>query len=221
MQLHDAVPLRGRAFTGPAVLFLVLAALALVGAPRGLRADDMAVEIDNAAAGCMVRGTFETRVPDSVAWAVLTDYDHISRFVSSMRSSEVVQRHGDSLVVRQQAVGGLWFIHRRMNVVLEIRQVLKLAILFHDVSGQDFKSYAGAWRLVRDGDELHVQYELAAEPRLAVPKGLCRGVLRRTALELLTEVRTEMTRRAAAPGPALGIRPNGAIPAAHTAAVPL
>jgi hypothetical protein len=100
-------------------------------------------------------------------------------------------------LLRQDAVGGVFLLRRRMHVLLQVDEDSTRRIGFRDVLGKDFLRYAGEWRLSADSTGSHVEYELDAEPRSAVVRAFCRGAMRNTAEDLLTQVRAEMMRRAA------------------------
>src|SRR6266699_1742851 len=55
--------------------------------------------------GYRVVGTFRVNASSQVAWSVLTDYDNLSSFVSSMRSSSAARPEAGRLLVTQEAVG--------------------------------------------------------------------------------------------------------------------
>ncbi len=190
--------------SGPARFAMVLLVVAGFTRVGTVRANDHEprVTVDNAGSICRVVGEFGVPVPDSIAWSVLTDYAHISRFVHSMRSSTVERREGDRLLVRQEAVGGVLFFRRRVRVLLEIHEEAGRRISFHDVSGQDFHSYSGVWRIARVGSGTRVDYELATDPRASLPKSMYRGILRNMVQDLLDQVRSEMLRRSGALGAA-------------------
>jgi hypothetical protein len=175
---------------------LFLALLPALLAVTVARADDVWVNVDNAGGGCGVRGGFLVPVSDSLAWNVLTDYDHIVSFVSSMRSSRIVSRDSSGLKVHQVAVGGVFIFHKRVEVVLHVREEPFQRIAFRDELRKDFKDYQGEWRVTSGPSGTVVEYELAAEPRAALPRSVCRGALGHTAHDLLEQVRAEMLRRA-------------------------
>lgn len=172
----------------------IVGALLLIPAPS--RANDPSVTVDDAQDACGVQGEFRAPVSGVTAWQVLTDYDHIARFVSSVRSSRVERRDEHGLLLRQDAVGGFFLFHRRVQVLLDVRETPGSRIAFHDVLNKDFRSYVGEWRIATDSSETRVNYELRAEPRTPMPRGFCRVMLRRVARDLLQQVRAEMVRRA-------------------------
>src|SRR5262245_21174698 len=62
-------------------------------AEAGAAADSgIRVRVERSREGLEVEGHCVVRAPAEVAWQVLTDYDGIGRFVSSMRESRVTSR---------------------------------------------------------------------------------------------------------------------------------
>ena len=173
----------------------LIALLLLVAAPA--RAEGVTVTLSDSSGECGVRGGFLAPVPGAIAWAVLTDYDGIARFVKSMHSSRMELGEDGRRLLRQDAVARVFLVRRHMRVLLEIHEDVGRRIDFHDVLGKDFRRYVGAWRVSGTPVETKVEYELVAAPTSGVARALCRGMLRNTARDLLEEVRAEMMRRAA------------------------
>lgn len=165
--------------------------------PSLVHAQQVAISIDNTPGDCRARGVFVAPVSALIAWQVLTDYDGISRFVRSMRSSRVEKIAAGRKFVRQDAEASVFMVRRHMHVLLEIEEDPPHRIRFRDVLGEDFQSYTGEWRLSRVPGGTRVDYELAAAPRSGMARTLCRGVLRSSARDLLQQIRAEMLRRAA------------------------
>lgn len=142
-----------------------------------------------------VEGSFRVETPVLVAWAVLTDYDKLSSFVSSMRSSVSSRGPSGRLLVIQEAVGRAGPFKRTLNVVLDVSEEPPARIAFQDVSGGSFHSYVGAWTIHPEaGGGIRVTYVLDARPRSA-PRLFGRSILASNARALLEEVRLEMVRR--------------------------
>ena len=180
------------------VLMLAPVAASAASETKPAHADEPVVVMGEAREGCFVQGRFHAAVADTLAWNVLADYDHISRFVSSVRLSRVERRDAGGMLLRQDAVGGFFLFHRRVQVLLEIHEQHGSHIRFHDVLGKDFHEYVGEWNITADSTGTQVHYELKAEPKSPLPRSFCRGMLRRMAQDLLEQVRTEMLRRAQA-----------------------
>ena len=141
-----------------------------------------------------IEGSFRTSTPAPVAWAVLTDYDNLPSFVSSMKSSAASRDGAGRLLVRQQAVGRVGPFTRSMSVVLDVTEESPARIAFRDVSGESFASYSGAWTVAPEGDGVRVTYVLEARPH-ASPPLFARSILGANARGLLDQVRDEMQRR--------------------------
>jgi len=170
--------------------FAPLVVLAVLAAP------DVAVKLSSDRGSCAVHGVFDVPVSQAVAWQVLTDYDSLGRFVRSIEASHLERQPDGRLLVRQTAVGSAFLVRRHVRVLLALELDPDHRIGFRDVLGKDFQSYIGEWRLSTDSSATHVEYRLDAEPRGFVARTFCRGALRNTAQELLTQVRAEMIRRA-------------------------
>jgi carbon monoxide dehydrogenase subunit G len=164
-------------------------------------ASDVTVTVEHREGAYEVRGRFATTVPQDLVWDVLTDYANISRFVESMKQSEVESRKGARLKVRQQAVVGVFPLRRKARFTLDVLEQRPERIEFRDILGQDFRFYRGAWDLSGDSTGTRVAYWLDAAPKGVAPAWLGRGVMRHGAEDLLEQVRAEIERRAQARPP--------------------
>jgi hypothetical protein len=137
-----------------------------------------------------VEGEFRAPVSPERAWQVLTDYSRIPDFVSSMKSSKVLERTEGRVLVEQRASGGFLFFRRRVCVILDVRELRPHTITFEDVSHDDFDRYAGSWSIESSTSGVLVRYSLRARPRGAAP--FMGRAMRRGAEDLLEQVRAEM-----------------------------
>jgi len=85
----------------PVLLLLLLS----FGRP-GLAAssEDVVVRIERAGDEFIAEGSFHVAVPQEVAWAVLTDYEGMPRFIDDMTESRVLERDAQWLRVVQRGV---------------------------------------------------------------------------------------------------------------------
>lgn len=179
--------------------------IALSSVARGA---DVSLHIEGDHPGWYVmEGSFTVAASREVAWAVLTDYDHIGRFVSSIRASRILERHPDHIVLEQEASGGVLFFRRRTFVRLDIYEQPLRHLWFQDTSGRDFLSYSGAWLIEGEPSSVRVEYRLEAAPRFYVPGFLAHGIFRKSAERLLDEVRLEIMKRASAAVPGIAQAP--------------
>lgn len=158
------------------------------------------VTVTRASEGLEIVGRCRVVAPAAVAWGVLTDYDGIDRFVSSMRESRIVARENDHLLVEQIAVGRVFLFHRELHVLLWVEEDSASTIRFTDTLHRDFDSYDGTWRIEPMGPEVEIEYRLLARPSRGVPDLIGRGIFRGTVRQLLSEVAAEISRRAATRG---------------------
>lgn len=174
---------------------MAVAEAAAADGPAG--PNGVVARVTQGAEGYEVDGRFTVTAPRSVVWEVLTDYDSISRFVSSMRESRVVERGPDEVWVEQEAVGRLFLFKRRLRTTLRVQEVPPETIRFEDVLHKDFESYRGEWRIAGNDREIEVTYQVVARPAASVPGFVARGMFQRTVHQLLTELAKEITTRAA------------------------
>jgi ribosome-associated toxin RatA of RatAB toxin-antitoxin module len=202
------------ASTGLSALMLALMLVIVGGAPVGADESDQSgagevpaipaaagvegidVRVSRGPAGIQIEGRCRILASSREAWSVLTDYDGIDRFVSSMRESRIAERRDGEILVDQEAVGGMLFFRRRIHVRLRVHEEPPGRIRFEDVLRRDFTSYQGEWRVEERGDGVEITYRVSARPAFSIPDFLARGAFRRTVRELLSEVRVEMERRA-------------------------
>ncbi len=161
------------------------------------RAADVPVTVGYRDGVYEVRGSFTTVARLQTVWEVLTDYEHIPRFVASVKHSDVERREGGVVRVRQMASVGVFPIRRTARVTLDVREQAPNRIEFRDVLGKDFSVYTGAWSLRGDARRTVVRYSLDVTPRAKVPRWLGRSMMSRSASDLLSQVRAEIERRAA------------------------
>ncbi len=81
-------------------------------------------------------------------------------------------------------------------VTLEVEEEAPNRIQFRDLLGEDFRHYSGSWELMSDSSRTIVAYALDARPRASVPHLIGRSMMSHGANDLLSQVRTEMERRA-------------------------
>ena len=172
-------------------------------AAPGSSREAITVAVTKDGRGYVIEGRCSTQVSKHAAWNVLTDYDAIDGFVSSMRESRVLERADSHLLVEQTAVGRLFLFSRRMTVVLFVHEDSAGVIAFEDVLRRDFTRYQGEWRIEERGDRREIVYRVTAEPAFRVPDLIARGLFGRTVRDLLSQVEAEMVRRSGLAGVAL------------------
>jgi carbon monoxide dehydrogenase subunit G len=144
-----------------------------------------------------VEAAFDVMASPETVWDVLTDYEGISGFVSSIRQSTVRRREPGRVVLEQQGVGKAWIVSVPMHVVLEVREEDGRVLAFRDLCGKSFSTYEGRWEISAAGAQTRVSYHLKADPGGRQPAMLARAAIRGSVKKLLDEVRDEILARGA------------------------
>lgn len=142
-----------------------------------------------------VTAMFRVAQPASVAFAVLTDYEQIPRFMPDVRRSQILERRDQTVVVDQEAVARVMLFSKRVHLVLEIEETPH-EIRFRDRAGQSFSHYEGAWTLTEHAGQVEIGYALTAKPIFDVPEFLLTRLLKRDAQTMIERLRGEIARRA-------------------------
>jgi ribosome-associated toxin RatA of RatAB toxin-antitoxin module len=144
-----------------------------------------------------VAGAFATAAPVETAWAVVSDYDKIQDFVSTMKRSRVVARSPEGvLIVEQEGKASYLFLSKTIKLTLAVREYRPERIDFEQVGGKPFPFYEGSWTIEPSPEGAIVRYDLVVEPgRAAGPGFVASRALPRNIERQLAEVRAEIERR--------------------------
>src|SRR5207245_5185642 len=89
-----------------AALFFALFTLAVApGLVRDAAAEAIETRIERHGEYITVSASAVMQVDARIAWEVLSDYDNLAQFIPDMKSSRVVSRSGDRVVVEQKEIG--------------------------------------------------------------------------------------------------------------------
>src|SRR5687768_1432758 len=190
--------LRGMTLRRPPLFTNLFVVLTILGAPALSANTPVSVDVERGTdKAYVVDAAFDVDAPATIAWEVLTDYEGIGRFVSSIRQSTVKQRNGGRLLLEQHGVGRAWIISLPLHVVFDVRERDQRVLPFGDVCGKSFTTYEGSWEITPVGSVTRVTYRLRADPNGRQPAMLARSAIGGSVRKLLDEVRLEMLARAA------------------------
>lgn len=176
---------------------VLIVVLSILTAPTSGANTPVSVDVKSGAdKAYTVVAAFDVNVPPSIAWEVLTDYEGIGRFVSSIRYSSIKRRESGRLLLEQHGVGRAWIVPVPMHVVLDVREHDQRVLAFRDVCGKSFTTYEGEWELTATGGGTRVAYRLKADPNGRQPAMLAKSAIRGSVKKLLDEVRDEIRARA-------------------------
>lgn len=164
-------------------------------------ASEVAVALTMRSAGVFqIDGHFPFQGSRKTAWSVLSDYEHIDDFVSTMRKSKVKKRRKDSIIVEQEVLGRFLILFtRKICVLLEVKELPLTQIDFTDTSHRDFRDYKGYWKIEEAERGFTIHYRLRLEPNFSLPQPIARRIFLKNARSLLEEVQSEMDRRQSTP----------------------
>lgn len=164
----------------------------LVPAAGGGRAAD--VQIEQQGRVFHVSSQSVVAAQPAVAWRVLTDYGRLAEFVPAMRSSRVVSKPGQPLVIEQSGEAGVLLFRFTIDVVLEIDERPPQRLAFNARSG-NMRRMRGEWRVEPEGAATRLHYTAELEPAFWVPPLVGAALLRRDIASQIEGVAAEMERR--------------------------
>lgn len=180
-------------------IFWSLAAL-LVPAQAAMSTDDPLAVADNevsvqrSGASFTVDVTLFTPVPPALAWAVLTDFDHMASFVPNLSSSQVLERSDTLLKVAQKGVARYGFFSVNLESVREISLSPQYEIRAHNVSG-NVKSLDSVLQLQAEGSGTRLHYHAEVVPGFWFPPLIGPSLVRHETAEQFSAMLREMLRR--------------------------
>jgi ribosome-associated toxin RatA of RatAB toxin-antitoxin module len=134
------------------------------------------------------------RVDQRIAWAVLSDYDHLANFIPDVKSSRVVSRDGHKLLVEQIGEVGFIFYKQAVTVMLEVHEEPLRRITARGVEG-NVKGLESHYELHASGEEVRLDYAGRFDPDFAVPPLIGMPVMRRVIERRFRAMVEEIQRR--------------------------
>lgn len=180
------------------VLRLLLLACCVLPRPS-VAAEDVIVHIERVGDEFILEGAFHVPVPPAVAWAVLTDYEGMPRFVDDLRESRVIERDGARLRVVQRGVTrlGPFAFHYDVEreVVLEPDHAVHSRALRGNVKKLDMQTFVEP-----EGSGTRIRFRAAMIPDFWVPPLVGARLIRTRFERQFENLLKEMRRRAEVAG---------------------
>lgn len=120
-------------------------------------------------------------------WVVLTDYDHLADFIPSLKSSRVLKREADHLLLYQQ--GKIWFpmYRRKPQVIFRVKEHPLRMVRFEAIQGE-FLVNKGTWSLKPMEGGTMIRYEAVVEPDFWIPQWVLYELERQTMKQTIRAV---------------------------------
>lgn len=173
----------------------------LLGMPAPAFAGDPGLRVNASSMLGVITIDAEMLVPSDAgtAWAVLTDYNNLSRFIPEMESSRIIVIPGQPKRLEQRGESGLLSFFSPEFIVFQLDETPNERIRFKRVSG-DLRSMQGEWRIVGGGNPVMVFYRARIVPKVPLPPLLGSTMIERDVEEKLAAIRREIARRAYSAG---------------------
>ena len=176
-----------------AVCIAAIAVLPAAGAadPPATRVD---IDLRQAGRTFVVDATFSAPVPPSVAWDVLTDFEHMDAFVPNLAESRIVARDGNLLTILQYGVARFGPLALRFESVRQVTLAPFATIRSTQLRGTMDK-LDSTTTFTAEGTGTRLTYHVEAIPGTLFPDVIARRFLRHEIAEQFEAIVREMVRR--------------------------
>jgi carbon monoxide dehydrogenase subunit G len=177
---------------------IVAAALVLAGtlaAQSAIAAGQIRFETDDEGELITITASADMEVEARTVWAVISDYDNLADFIPHMRSSRVLRRDGDQVLIEQTGEFGFLFFRRPVEVRLSVAESPPRRIVAHAVGG-NLQSLEGRYAIESlPGGEVRLNYSGRLVPGFDVPRFVSRMAVRSTMARQFQALVQEIVRR--------------------------
>src|SRR5713101_2943738 len=159
-------------------------------------AHEIAIEIAREGEFVSVRASAELKASPRIAWEVLTDYDHLAEFIPDLRSSRVLRRDPDGVLVEQKGEFGFLFFRQPIEVTMAVSEQPPRRIFARSVAGS-MKDMEGSYELQASDAGLRLAYSGRLVPDFFVPPLIGMALVRRSLDPRFRAMVEEIERRGA------------------------
>lgn len=152
------------------LMFALMPACSLGAIDQSPELPDPTVRISDQEGTLQLNISFRVPVSPRLAWAVLTDFEHMANFIPNLESSQVLVRTGKSLQVEQKGSISLGMFPIRFESKRQIELTPYQMIRSRSLSGNT--RLDSVMVLTPVGKDTLLAYRATAAPDLPVPNGL-------------------------------------------------
>ncbi len=124
----------------------------------------------------LVDVNFHVRATPREAWAVMTDYDHATAFISKLEKSVILSRTDETLLVSQKGTMGWGPFSVPIETVTEVHLTPYAKMQARMVSG-NMKKNQSTTRLIAEANGTRVVYHLESIPEVWIPPLIGRALV--------------------------------------------
>jgi len=129
-------------------------------------------------------------------WAVLTDYDQLSRFIPNLQTSRLLWRRANVVGLEQEGAQTFMGLRFKARVQLELTEHLEDRRLSFVMSKGDFRRFEGVWQIGGGAGSSTLLYDLTVQGCVGMPIGLIEQRLQEDLANNVRGVQQEAQRRA-------------------------
>lgn len=148
---------------------LVLLAFSLFsGAVTPLCAQEIRIETTRQGDFILVEASAEVQADVRIVWQVLSDYDHLAEFIPDLKSSRVIGRSAEGVVVEQIGEYSFLFFRQPIEVRLQVVETPPHRIVSRAIAGS-FSEMTGSYDLSPISGGVRLLYAGRMRPNFDVP----------------------------------------------------
>jgi hypothetical protein len=170
-------------------LFIALAASAARPAP----AATVSVEAEQDASGVNIVATAVLDADTATAWRVLTDYGRYTEFVPDLRTSRVILRRGNFVMVEQSGEARLWLFRMPLDITFEVSESPPYALQSRVVAG-NLRTLESRYVLAPTPTGTRLEYAGRIVPGLGIFGDIEQYAVRRSVLRQFQALADEIER---------------------------
>ena len=178
----------------PKAAFLANLALAAWSASCLAQAQDVSIRTGRDGEFVTISASAVMRVDPHIAWAVLSDYDHLARFIPDVKSSRVISRHGNVVRVEQTGDIGFLFYKEPVNVIFEVHEEPETRIVARGVEG-NIRALDTSYELHSSDTGVRLDYTGRFAPTFAIPPPIGMPIVNRLIERRFRAMVSEIERR--------------------------
>jgi ribosome-associated toxin RatA of RatAB toxin-antitoxin module len=141
-----------------------------------------------------VEASFHIEVPVSLAWRVMTDYDHMAAFVPGLKESRILTLDRNRLLVAQRGTASFAGFSHDWEVEREVTLEPESSIASRAVRG-NVKRMEMETRFAPEGTGVRIHYRALTVPDFWVPPLVGPSLMKAQVSDQFTALATEMLRR--------------------------
>lgn len=161
---------------------------------------DRDVRVRRQGSAFSVEVVMQAPVPPAVAWEVLTDFERMPRYQKDLKSSEVLERAPERMLVRQQGLARIGPFSRAFESTREMTLTPQRSIRARQVSGSTLKQMSSLMTLEPAAGGTRLTYHANMEPESELPPLFGPAFVQHEMAQQFSATIREMVRRQAAAG---------------------